>query len=104
MDEDAMDNLFVQAIRTRDVDVNTVKEIKKIGVSDEEQLIIAHTQGRVIYTYNTGDFCRLHSIYMNDGKTHSGIIIASQQQNSMGEKLRGLMKIIKYLCKINYTF
>jgi hypothetical protein len=31
---------------------------------------------------------------MNDGKTHSGIIIASQQQNSMGEKLRGLMKII----------
>ncbi|HEY9701560.1 MAG TPA: hypothetical protein V6C58_03900 [Allocoleopsis sp.] len=41
MDEDAMDNLFVQAIRTRDVDVNTVKEIQKIGISDEEQLIIA---------------------------------------------------------------
>jgi hypothetical protein len=40
IDEDAMDNLFIQGLRTRDVDVNTVNESKKTGISDEEQLII----------------------------------------------------------------
>lgn len=94
IDEDAMDQLLVQGLRARDVDVTTVGEARTTGISDPEQLILATLQGRSIYTYNAGDFCRLHSIYMAEARTHAGIIIGSQQQNSLGEILRGLMKLI----------
>lgn len=93
MDEDAMDWELVRALRSRGVDVITVGEVETTGTSDEEQLILATEQGRVIYTFNVGDFCRLHSIYTAEERSHAGIVIGTQQGYSVGRQLRGILRL-----------
>ncbi|ABA24190.1 conserved hypothetical protein [Trichormus variabilis ATCC 29413] len=88
-----MDHRFVGALRARGVDVTTAGELNTTGFSDEEQLIIATQQRRVFYTFNIGDFCQLHSIYTTEKRTHSGIIISSQDY-SIGEQMRRVLKLI----------
>jgi len=48
--------------------------------SDEAHLDWAAREGRVLYSFNMQDFCRLHSEYSSSGKTHAGIIVAQQQR------------------------
>ncbi|MDF5708836.1 MAG: DUF5615 family PIN-like protein [Nostoc sp. S4] len=93
IDEDAMDRRLVGALRARGVDVTTVGELSTTGLSDEEQLAIATEQQRVFYTFNVGDFCQLHNLYMIQGRTHSGIIISSQDY-SVGEQMRQILKLM----------
>ncbi len=85
IDEDSMDRRLVQALRARAVDILTVGEIGSVSLSDEEQLIISTKQQRVLYTFNVGDFCQLHTIYMSESRTHAGIVI-SLQEYSIGNK------------------
>lgn len=92
IDEDSMDRRVVNAFRSRGVDVTTVGEVRTTGFSDAEQLILATEQQRVLYTFNVGDFCQLHYDYMAEGRTHAGIIISSQAY-SVGQQLRGLLKL-----------
>lgn len=93
IDEDSMDQRFVRALRARGVDVTTVGEIGTTSFSDEDQLILATEQQRVLYTFNVGDFCQLHSIYMAEGQTHAGIVISSQDY-SVGEQMRRVLKLM----------
>jgi regulator of sigma D len=93
IDEDSMDHRFVRALRARKVDITTVGEIGTTRFSDEDQLILAVEQQRVLYTFNVGDFCQLHSTYMSEGQTHAGIIISSQEY-SIGEQMRRVLKLI----------
>lgn len=76
LDEDTIKNALVKALRNADLDVKTVADVTMLGHSDEEQLIWSTEQKRVIYSFNIGDFCRLHRNYMVQGKTHGGIILA----------------------------
>ena len=76
VDEDAMDNDLVQALRARGVDVVTALEVGMIEREDEEHLDHATAQGRVLYSFNVGDFYRLHTTYLAEGKSHAGIILA----------------------------
>lgn len=93
IDEDSMDHRVVSALRSRGVDVTTVGEIRTTGFSDAEQLELAIAQQRVLYTFNVGDFCQLHSTYMAEGRTHNGIIISSQEY-SVGEQMRRVLKLM----------
>ena len=93
IDEDSMDQRFVSALRARGVHVITVGEIGTTSFRDEDQLILATEQQRVLYTFNVGDFCQLHSIYMAEGRTHTGIVISSQDY-SVGEQMRRVLKLI----------
>lgn len=65
-----------------------------LGRSDSEQLDYATSQGRVLYTFNRGDFYRLHTQYLIEGKSHKGIILALQQRYSIGEQLRQILEVI----------
>jgi hypothetical protein len=87
IDEDSMDRQFVRALRARGVDVTTVGEIGTTSFSDADQLILATEQQRVLYTFNVGDFCQLHSVYMAERRTHTEIVISSQEY-SVGEQMR----------------
>ena len=40
-----------------------------------------------------GDFCRLHGNFMAGNRDHAGIVLAPQQQYSIGQQLRGLLKL-----------
>lgn len=93
-DEDIMEKALVQALRVRDIDVMTVGETGRVGESDEAQLIWATVQGRVLYSSNIGDFCRLHNDFIAEGKSHAGIILVSQQRYSVGVKLQGILRLV----------
>lgn len=94
LDEDTLRKVFVQALRDNDVNVLTVSDANNLGRIDEEQLIWATEQGRVIYTFNSRDFCRLHGSFIAVGRSHTGIIVAPRQSYSVGEQVRGFLKLI----------
>jgi hypothetical protein len=94
LDEDTIKSALVKALQNAELDVITVADADMLGASDKEQLIWSTEHKRVIYSFNIGDFCRLHRDYMAQGKTHAGIILAPQQQYSIGQQLTGLLKLV----------
>ena len=76
MDEDSMSRSLVRALSVRGVDVTTALEEKMIERSDADHLDFATRQGRVLFSFNVGDFYRLHRDYLARGKRHAGIILA----------------------------
>ena len=93
-DEDTMDADLVHALRIRGVDVTTALEQKMIQREDLDHLELATAQGRALYSFNVGDYHRLHSEYLTQGKRHAGVILAQQQRYSVGEQMKRLLKII----------
>ena len=89
-----MDRTVVRALRARAVDVTTAWDEDMIARSDREHLDYAAEQGRVLFSFNVGDFCDLHTQYMAEGKGHAGIILARQQVYSVGELMRRLLRLI----------
>lgn len=79
IDEDSMKQALVKALRSAAIDAITPSDVNRTGYTDEEQLGWATGEGRVIYTANIGDFCRIHSILMAQGGSHAGIIMVQQQ-------------------------
>jgi hypothetical protein len=54
----------------------------------------ATEQGLVLYSFNVRDFYRLHTTFLTQGKFHAGIILAQQQRYSLGEQMRGILRLI----------
>jgi hypothetical protein len=84
----------VRALRALQVDVLTVHEAGMIEHPDDDQLAYAAAQGRVLFTANQGDFCRLHASYLTEGRSHAGIIVVTQQRYSVGEQVRRLRNLL----------
>jgi hypothetical protein len=68
-----------------------------IGRKDEDHLAYATQHGCVLYSFNRGDFYRLHTQYLVQGKSHAGIILASQQQYGIGEEIRRIVNLTSTL-------
>lgn len=94
LDEDSMDKHLVRALRSRNVDVTSALEQEAFELKDEDQLGFATQQGRVLYSFNVGDFCRIHADWLRRGKTHAGIVLAQQQTYTVGEQMRRLLRLI----------
>ena len=94
IDEDAMDADLVQALRVRGIDVTTPTELKAMGWTDEQQLQFAAEHGRALYSFNIRDYMPLHNRFLEQGKSHAGIILAEQRQYSVGEQLRRLLLLV----------
>ena len=88
-----MARALVQGLRARGLDVVTPIESGLMGRSDRLQLEFAKSQGRVLYTFNVGDFCRLHQEYLEAKESHAGIVVVPRQRFSIGEQIRGLSKL-----------
>ena len=96
LDEDSMDYDLVQALRSKGIYVRTVRVERKLGLSDEEHLLYAAEQGRVIYRFNRRDYMALHTTFLQKGISHAGIILAPERSRySVGEQLRRIMLIIE---------
>ena len=89
-----MDEDFVQALRSRNVDVLTVADVGMLHRSDEEQLNWAKQNNRVIFSFNIRDFSRLHTTLIGQGLSHGGIILAPQQRYGIGDLMRGVLRLI----------
>ncbi len=94
IDEDAQDSDVVEALRLRGVDVLTADEAGMRERDDADHLDYATAKGRVLYSFNMGDYNVLHAVYLTAGKTHAGIILAPPQRYSVGEQMRRLLRII----------
>lgn len=94
IDEDTMSHALVDALRARGVDVLTPFDVAMMGHSDEEQLQFAADSGRALFSFNVGDFFHLHTEWKSIGLEHAGIILAQQQQFSVGELMRRLLRLM----------
>jgi predicted nuclease of predicted toxin-antitoxin system len=94
VDEDAMSHALVQGLRARGVDVTTVLQERRTGLTDPEQLTFATTENRAIYTFNVADFVRLHTAYLAESKSHAGIILADRSRHSVGEQIRRTLHLL----------
>jgi hypothetical protein len=95
LDEDTMSRTLVTALRARGVDLETVVEAELEGESDEVQLDRAASRGRVLYTFNVADYCRLHREYLERGAEHSGIVVVPRQRYRPKQQIRLLSKLWK---------
>jgi Domain of unknown function (DUF5615) len=95
VDEDAGENAVVQGLRARGIDVMTTIEANQCGATDRGQLAFAVQQRRSIFTFNVGDFSRLHRECLSQRVDHSGIIVLPDQRYSVGEKIRRLAGFIR---------
>ena len=93
-DEDCMDRALVRTLRVRGADVLTALEADMIEVADDQHLEFATAQGRAIYSFNVSDFYRLHTLYLQQAKHHAGIILSRQQEYSVGDQMRRLLRLI----------
>ena len=95
LDEDAMARALVQGLRARSIDVLTVAEAGLTGQNDASQLDHAAAQERTLYTFNVADFCRMHDVYMRQGRSHFGIIVVPHQRYGIGAQVRKLSELAR---------
>ena len=95
LDEDAMDDNLITALRLRGIDVTTVGSEKRYADTDEQQLRFAMEQGRALYTFNQKDYVALHTRFLENAISHSGIIIAKKDRFSIGEQMRRLSRLVE---------
>jgi hypothetical protein len=93
IDEDAMSRALIRGLRARGLDVTNVLDEGRVGQNDRAQLDYASQKERVLYTFNVGDFCRLHKEYLAEDRRHSGIIVVYRQRYAVGEQLRLLLRL-----------
>lgn len=94
LDDDSLDKVLVKALRDNTIDVVTTREARMAGRDDEEHLAYAAERGRVLCSFNTRDFCRIHRDWMDQNRSHSGIILAQQRRYSPGEQMRRILRIV----------
>jgi hypothetical protein len=73
-------------------DVVSAHEVQKQSLSDYQQLEYAVSEQRAIFTFNAGDFDRLHKEYIKSGKNHFGILLS--KQIPIGETINRLTKFL----------
>jgi predicted nuclease of predicted toxin-antitoxin system len=83
---------LVLILRKFGYDAITTREAEQCGASDDRQLAYATLHGRVLVTYNTKDFTRLHRQYLSQSRSHCGIIASPQRP--LKEVNRALQRLL----------
>jgi predicted nuclease of predicted toxin-antitoxin system len=72
LDEDVHKQVAL-ALRLRGYEVVSVHELEKWNLSDEEQLSYATGDNRAIFTFNRGDFAKLHENWLFPAKVTTAL-------------------------------
>ena len=83
------------ALKARGVNAVSAQELRRKGLSDEEQLEFAGQDNRTFFTYNVKDFVELHGECIIEGREHRGIIVSKQLP--IGEALKRLLSLVNTL-------
>lgn len=86
---------LAHALRLRGWDVLTTQEAEQRETDDLDQIVYASERGYVIVSYNIHDFPRLHYELIASGRTHAGIIVATQ--DNPRRNLRALFTLLHTL-------
>ncbi len=60
------------------MDVGSVHELGRTGISDPEQLRFAAREGRIFVTRNRNDFLRFTAEFFRRAEPHAGVLIVSR--------------------------
>ena len=90
-----MDADLVRALRSRGIDVETATDAGLGAHADGVHLAHAVAHGRVLFSFNVGDYYHLHTAHLDSGRDHAGIVLARQQRYSIGELMRRLLHLVE---------
>jgi len=93
LDEDAMAAALIQALRSNGFDVETSDSAGLRGRTDADQLAFATAERRFLYSFNRGDYARLHLSHLADSRSHGGIVLLGKRTTDIGTQLRGLLAV-----------
>jgi hypothetical protein len=94
VDEDAMGRPLIRTLKSNGVDVITASDVDMVSKDDEQHLEYATFLGRVLYSYNVRDYPSLNIRFWEEGRIHSGIVLAANSRYDVGEQLRRLLNLI----------
>jgi hypothetical protein len=89
-DEDVY-GAIAQTLRKVGIDAVSTPEAGRLGQSDESQLDWAVREGRALLTFNVGHFSRLHASWLQQGRSHAGLVVS--EQRPVGDVLQRLRNL-----------
>lgn len=84
--DENVDHAVAEGLRRRGINVTTTADVGLHGASDEEHLVFATANNRVIITKDK-DFLKLARVH----HAHAGIVYYDQNKRSIGEIIRSLV-------------
>ena len=87
---------IAEGLKRRGVDAFSARDTGRLGLTDEEQPLFAEKEKAAIFTHDT-DFLRIAAKWMEEGRTHHGIIYCHQKSYSIGECIRKLRVLTSLL-------
>ena len=71
----------------------TARDDNRLGQADSAQLARATALARCMVTHNRVDFENLHRTFVNTGRTHFGIIVATRRNpQEIARRVRGALE------------
>jgi hypothetical protein len=87
-----------EALRKRGHDAVAADEIEAAALDDQPLWELAIEQGRVLATYDKGDFAALFQQFWTQGVHHHGLVLLSSRgfrQNDFGRQVRALDSLLQ---------
>jgi hypothetical protein len=78
-DEDSVNRALIRALRARGMDVTNAVDAGHAGSPDRAQLEHATADGRVLFTFNVGDFFALHTQFREEERSHAATTTRSNR-------------------------
>jgi predicted nuclease of predicted toxin-antitoxin system len=93
---ESADVAIADGLKRRGMDAFSARDTGNLGLTDEEQLAYAGNEKAAIFTHDT-DFLRIAARWMEQGRTHHGIIYCHPKSYPVGECLRKLRVLTSVL-------
>jgi len=94
--DESVDVAIAQGLQRRGAAAFSARDCDKLGLTDEEQLIFASEEKSTIFTHDT-DFLRIAAKWIDDGRTHCGVIYCHQNAYGIGNCIRNLKNLVTVL-------
>ncbi len=94
--DESVNVTIAEGLKRRGVDAFSARDTGKLGLTDEEQLVYAGNEKAAVFTHDT-DFLQIAARWLDEGRTHQGIIYCHQKRYSIGECVRKLRMLTSVL-------
>ena len=91
LDEDTISRALMSALSARGVDILSAHVAGLVAVPDNQHLEYAASLRRVLFTFNTRDFARIHREWQEQDRHHAGIVVS--EQAPVGQLMRRILRL-----------